>query len=524
MTETAGELTDFPVDRTGKSSRLYELSWQMALDGKVIIELPSGRILDCNPAAERMAELPREAILGRRVEELLAPEDAPRALELLAEMSSYPERLSDFRLRRPDGEQISILVSNSGAQTLEDGRVVSVCEFQDLSMQKEQEHRLATKRWALSTYAAAADALSDEHNQSSLLRAICAAIVTEPAYVFAWIGVAEPDAEQTMRVAAEAGPGTGLLEGLRLTWGDNERGQGPASKAIRTGVIQIVQDTRKMATSSPWTDRFIDFGIDSCIAVPFQAEEQRGALVVCAANADAFGRVPVEMFTHLAQEVAHGLIAIQHDHLLKAERENALAMERRLSEAMLLMIEPMSLAMEMRDPYTAGHQNRVADIAVAIGAEMGWSPDRLRGLRVASLIHDIGKMSIPAEILTKPGGLSPTERALVSEHCQHGYRVLRGIPFPWPVAAMVLQHHEKLDGSGYPNGLKGDTILPETRVLTVADMLEAMSSHRPYRAAHPVEKALEILESEAGTTLDLEVVAVCARLCREGKLSAFLER
>ncbi|UWZ85466.1 HD domain-containing phosphohydrolase [Occallatibacter riparius] len=524
MTETAGELTDFPRDPTETNLRLYELSWKIALDGKVIIELPSGRILDCNPAAERMAGLPRAAIVGRRVEELLSPEDEPRVLELLGEMSPLPERLRDFRLVRPNGQAFAILVSTSGALTLDDGRVVSVCEFQDLSVQKHQEHRLATKRWALSAYAAAANALSDQHNQSSLLRAICAAIVTEPAYVFAWIGVAEHDAEQTMRVAAEAGPGSGLLEGLRLTWGDNERGQGPASKAIRTGTIQIVPDTRKMQASSPWTDRFIDFGIDSCIAVPFQAEELRGALVVCAENAEAFGQVPVDMFTHLAQQVAHGLIAIQHDHLLKAEREHALAMERRLNEAMLLMIEPMSLAMEMRDPYTAGHQNRVADIAVAIGAEMGWTADRLRGLRIAALIHDIGKMSIPAEILTKPGRLSATERALVSEHCEHGYRVLKGIPFPWPVAAMVLQHHEKLDGSGYPNGLKGETILPETRVLTVADMLEGMSSHRPYRAAHPIEKALEILESEAGTALDAEVVAVCARLCGEGKLTEFLDR
>jgi putative nucleotidyltransferase with HDIG domain len=180
------------------------------------------------------------------------------------------------------------------------------------------------------------------------------------------------------------------------------------------------------------------------------------------------------------------------------------------------------MAMEMRDPYTAGHQTRVARIAVEIATEMGWSAERIVALRLAAQIHDIGKISVPSEILSKPGRLSANERALLNEHTQNGYNILKGIPFPWPIATIVLQHHEKLDGSGYPEGLKGDQILPEARILTVADMLEAMVSHRPYRPGHPIEAVFEQLLSESGTKLDPDVLNACTSLYRSGRLDEIL--
>jgi len=179
----------------------------------------------------------------------------------------------------------------------------------------------------------------------------------------------------------------------------------------------------------------------------------------------------------------------------------------------------MVTAMEMRDPYTAGHENRVSEIAYAIGRELGWEEDRLQALRMAAMVHDIGKISVPIEILTKPGRLSPEEFSLVKGHAESSYQILKDIPFTWPIADMVRQHHEKLDGSGYPLGLKSGAILPESKVLTVADMVEAMASNRPYRAAMDLNVALAEIERQAGTLLDAEVVQVCVGLFREHRLS-----
>jgi HD-GYP domain-containing protein (c-di-GMP phosphodiesterase class II) len=172
-------------------------------------------------------------------------------------------------------------------------------------------------------------------------------------------------------------------------------------------------------------------------------------------------------------------------------------------------------AIERADPSTAGHQGRVAHIALAIGFEMGWQFDRLQGLRIAAWVHDIGKLSIPSEVLNKPGCLNHAERTLVNGHSEAGYNILKDVPFPWPVAEMVRQHHEKLDGSGYPRGLKADEILPEAKVLAVADIVDAMISVRPYRAGMPVHEVLGIIEAEAGTLLDVEVVRICASLLRQ---------
>jgi len=170
---------------------------------------------------------------------------------------------------------------------------------------------------------------------------------------------------------------------------------------------------------------------------------------------------------------------------------------------------------EMRDPYTAGHQRRVAEIAVAIGAELGFDAHRQEGLRVAGYLHDIGKITIPAEILAKPGKLSSLEYTLIQGHAQSGYDVLKGVQFPWPVAEVAWQHHERVDGSGYPQGLKGEAILLEARIIGVADIIEAMSSHRPYRPGLGMDNALAEIERGRGEVYDAGVADACLRLFRE---------
>ncbi len=171
---------------------------------------------------------------------------------------------------------------------------------------------------------------------------------------------------------------------------------------------------------------------------------------------------------------------------------------------------------DLRDPYTGIHQRRTADLARAIGRELKLEGGIVDGIRMAGLIHDIGKIVIPAEILSKPTSLTPLEFDLMKTHAEVGANILGAIDFPWPIAEIVRQHHERLDGSGYPDGLAGELIRLEARILGVADVVEAMITHRPYRAALSVDEAMAEIEARSGQYYDPDVVAACLRLFRKG--------
>lgn len=187
----------------------------------------------------------------------------------------------------------------------------------------------------------------------------------------------------------------------------------------------------------------------------------------------------------------------------------------RLRKALDATVQAIAFIVETRDPYTTGHQRRVADLAQAIAKEMNLTNDQIDGIRTAAIIHDIGKISVPAEILSKPTKLTNLEFSLIKVHAQAGYDILKDIEFPWPIARMVLEHHERMNGSGYPNGLKGDQSLLESRILSVADVVEAMASHRPYRPGLGIEASLEEIEKNRGTFYDINVVDACLRLFRD---------
>ena len=201
------------------------------------------------------------------------------------------------------------------------------------------------------------------------------------------------------------------------------------------------------------------------------------------------------------------------EHKRIGQREHELA--SRIERALFGTIGTVSKMMDLRDPYTSGHERRVGEVSVAIAAEMGLDETVQRGLRVAGSLHDVGKITVPAEILSKPGKLSVLEYGMIKEHAGQGYEILKDIDFPWPVAEVARQHHECIDGSGYPRGLKGDEIILEARILAVADVVEAMSSHRPYRAGAGIDKALAEVEQGRGTLYDANVVDACLRLFRD---------
>ena len=207
---------------------------------------------------------------------------------------------------------------------------------------------------------------------------------------------------------------------------------------------------------------------------------------------------------------------ITHLKALEQEREETLGKLRQTLES---TVHAMAVAVESRDPYTAGHQRRVTELAYAIAATMGLEPNRINGLCMASMIHDLGKISIPTEILTKPTKLTKIEFEIVKTHAEAGYEILKDIAFPWPIARIVWEHHEKIDGSGYPRHLKGDDLLTESKILTVADVVEAMASHRPYRPSLGLQDALEEITRNRGILYDADAVAACLTLFEEKRFS-----
>ncbi len=232
---------------------------------------------------------------------------------------------------------------------------------------------------------------------------------------------------------------------------------------------------------------------------------------------ESFGRVTNRHYECHYYSPCHGQIACIFNDVTEreqaaAERSNA---QQKLQKALEDIIQALTVALETRDPYTAGHQKRVAKLAVMIAREMGLADNYIQGIHFSGLLHDIGKIAIPSEILNKPGGLSNVEYMLIQQHPQTGYDIIKDIDFPWPVAEIILQHHERIDGSGYPQGLVDGNILLEAKILAVADIIEAMSSHRPYRPGLGLNKSLAEIKRGQASCYDPQVVDACLKLFDE---------
>ncbi len=212
-----------------------------------------------------------------------------------------------------------------------------------------------------------------------------------------------------------------------------------------------------------------------------------------------------------------GSLAYLRDITERMQVEDKLTESREnLRKALGATVEAIALMVETRDPYTAGHQRRVSDLAGAIARETGIESDGIESIRMAGMIHDIGKISVPAEILSKPVRLSEIEISLIRVHPQAGYDILKDIEFPWAIGQIILQHHERMDGSGYPQGLKGDQVCFEARIVAVADVVEAMASHRPYRPGLGLESALKEISVNQGSLYDERVVNACLKVFAAG--------
>jgi PAS domain S-box-containing protein len=406
-----------------------------------------------------------------------------------------------------DGRLIDVLVH--AALSTHQGRPTSMGVMLDITEQKRAERALTRLNRTLRTLSSSNAALVRAATEADLLVGMCRIIVEVGSYPLAWIGMAQHDPAKSVTPVAWAGGGAAYLETVKITWSDSELGRGPTGTAIRTGATQVNRDFAANPAMAPWREAAANHGYTSNIALALKDRgEVLGALTIYSAEADAFDADEVKLLTELAEDLSYGMVALRN----RAGREAAV---ERLKDSLGATVTALASMVELRDAYTAGHQRRVASLAGAIARQMGLSEDRIQGILLAGVIHDVGKIQVPAEILSKPTRLRPLEFELIKAHPRAGYDIVRSIDFPWPIADMILQHHERLDGSGYPDGLKGDAIRLESRILAVADVVEAMMSHRPYRAELGLDAALAEVEAGKGTRYDAAAVDACRVLFRE---------
>jgi putative nucleotidyltransferase with HDIG domain len=369
---------------------------------------------------------------------------------------------------------------------------------------------------ALKAHSSCNHILVSAKDLTEYLSEICRNIVEIGGYSLAWIGFAEQDEQKTVQPVAQYGYADGYLNTVKITWADTELGRGPTGTAIRTGQAVIAQDILTDEHYAPWRAEASKRGYASSIAIPLIGDARTlGSLNIYAAEPDAFDEEEVKFLTELAADVVYGIRALE----MRTERDKAEKELResfgKLRKALNGTVNALTEILQRRDPYTAGHQIRVSKLACAIAQEMGLSEDRIEGIRIAGLLHDIGKITLPSDILARSGRITTLETDIIETHAQVGYEIIKTIEFPWPVLDAVLQHQERMDGSGYPSGLSGEKIILEARILAVADVVEAMSSHRPYRPTLGMDRALAEITEYKGVRYDPDVVDACLRLINE---------
>lgn len=315
--------------------------------------------------------------------------------------------------------------------------------------------------------------------------------------------------EQELKIVPIAWAGTAEvdLSIVGLNWAKLR--DGFVGEAIRERMPVVIQNAGTNAQLAEWQEVVCQWGVKTGVTVPiYSSNEIIAALSVFSRRDGAFDKEFVEYLTEVASNVAIGIHNLRLDKKLHA----TLASLRKSLDG---TVEAVARMVELRDPYTAGHERRVSQLACAIGNEMRLPERQVEGLRVIGYLHDIGKIAVPAEILSKPTMLSNIEVAMIQNHARSGYDILKDLEFPWPVAQAVLQHHERLDGSGYPQGLQEQDIILEAKILMVADVVEAMATHRPYRASRGLDAAINEITINQGKLYDSDVVTACVRLFAE---------
>jgi PAS domain S-box-containing protein len=453
-------------------------------------------VVDVNDKALELLGVTREHVMGRAL--TMEPWDAVRedGSPLPLEEQAAAIALATGRdcanvvmgLRTPDRGWRWL--SSDARLLVDEGRVDGVAlSFTDITTQRA-EHR------ALLCLGQANKVLVTATSEADLIDGACETIVQAGRYALAWLGFGNDDELRSISIAGYSGYTETLIE-QDLTWSEEyEAGRGPIGVAMRTGIVQVDNDLEFRTSHSVEAQPALRTTFASMISIPLTGHVRpQAVLTIHSWDPQAFDGPAVSLLTEMAGDLGYGI----------AKHRDAMRLEEALNGT-LAVIARMT---ETRDPYTAGHQQRVGDLSAAIAERLGLPPAEIEGIRRGAEVHDVGKVGVAVEILSRPGRLDDLEFALVKRHCALGADILRRADLPWPIAGIAEQHHERLDGSGYPGGLLGERIILPARIVAVADVVEAMAHHRPYRPALGIDAALAEISKHAGVLFDADVVDAC---------------
>jgi PAS domain S-box-containing protein len=470
-------------------------------DGVVVLD-EDASVVEAN---QRFAEM-----LGYSPEEVLKLHtwdwDTQWTREELLEMGRSVDEAGahlETQHRRKDGTVFDVEISVNKVTV--GGQRLIFCVDRDVTERKQAEEKIKRLYSLQTAIRYINESLLKVNDERALFKRVCRFLKDIEFIRFCWIGLVDKESLKVKPVAY-SGFEDGYLSALKINLDSSAYTRGPIGVAVKTRQPCAIADIENDPRFAPRREEALKRGYASSLAVPLIHDtEVIGVLSVYSGIKGAFGDAEVDFLAEAASDIALGIRTLR----LRRELQESLDS---LGKALEGTVSALASVAEVRDPYTSGHQQRVTRLAVAIANEMGLPQEQIKGIQVAGTLHDVGKLYIPAEILSKPGRLSEVEFSLVKMHSQAGYDILKTVKFPWPIAPIVLQHHERLDGSGYPQGLKGEDILLEAKILAVADVVEAMASHRPYRPALGIGQALDEISQKSGILYDSKVVDACFRL------------
>lgn len=461
-----------------------------------------GVVVGCNRSGAFLLGRPREQILGRPLTDLPWINEPYDFSIMTSDQASRPVDLgaSDTATSRLLGiagptQSVRWLMLSAFPVVVEGVRKGSMISYRDVTIehQKEQSLELMTEINRLMILSATED---------EFLKSVCDAFVRVGGYALTRIDVAVDDDAHNIRNLCFAGP-HGYVTDAVITWSnESPSGAGPIGRALKNHVAVQVDDLLQDTSAQPWHPLMEKFNLRSCVSIPFSLSQTPAVLTAYASHTFAF---PGRKFQRLQ--------AIVHEIEFAAAHVNAIVETETALDGTIAALSQMT---ETRDPYTAGHQSSVGWLGEEIARRMGLEPALCKLIRQSGELHDVGKIAIPVEILTRPGRLGQSEFDLIRTHPIVGADILAKAHLPWPIVDVALQHHERLDGSGYPSGLKGDDVILPARIVAVADVVEAMTQRRPYRPALGSDFALAEIKRGAGAQYDASVVATCLQIFEEG--------
>jgi len=480
------------MDVTEQKETLRRLRELETLEASILDALPVAvivlrerKILFANRAVEAVFGWKPEELQGRGTRILYRSDDEYEEIgrhfyPVLEKQRTYSE---EYPCRHRDGHDILCFVSTSRIGTdLQDKGIVAT--YEDITLRKRAEEALKG---------------SEERLRAILHGSPTPTFVINGAHrVIGWNRALE------VLTGVRSGEVLDTENHSMALYGEKRP---TVADLLVDGAVDLTAEIRKWYGTRYRRSELLEEAFEATGPFTFPGREPRWLHFTSAAVRDGGGSLvgAVETMTDVSA-------------LKRAEEELQITVEK-LRKATAGIIRAIDLIVETRDPYTAGHQHQVARLAEAVAHEMGLPAEAAEAIYVAASIHDLGKIYVPAEILSKPGHISDIERGIIRTHPQVGYEILRSIDFPWPIAEIVLQHHERLDGSGYPRGLKDGDIRMEARILGLADVVESMGSHRPYRPTLGMERALAEIRKNRGTLYDAEVVDACLHLIEQGRFA-----